>query len=52
MWNRLNIKNILGATAIITGGAIIIINIPNWIWMFAIGGFLVWFGVTLFSTHP
>ncbi|MCR4430117.1 MAG: hypothetical protein NUV45_03755 [Tepidanaerobacteraceae bacterium] len=51
MWRRLDYKKILGLVALISGAAILILSIPSWIWMMALGGFLLWFGWNLFSTN-
>jgi len=47
---HLNIKQILGIGAAITGVAVLIVGLPSWIWMLATGGFLIWFGWMLFTT--
>ncbi|WP_170240244.1 hypothetical protein [Thermosediminibacter litoriperuensis] len=46
---RFNTKKVLGIVATITGAAILITRLPSWIWMMALGGFLIWFGWMLFT---
>lgn len=51
VWRRLDLKKVLGIVAVISGAAILILSIPSWIWMMALGGFLLWFGWTMFTTN-
>jgi len=44
VWGHFNIRKLLGIGAAISGVAVLIMGLPSWIWMFATGGFLIWFG--------
>ncbi|MGB3978620.1 MAG: hypothetical protein WBI02_09595 [Tepidanaerobacteraceae bacterium] len=50
MWKRLNIKQILGIAATITGIAVLIVGLPSWMWFLAAGASLIWCGWMLFTT--
>lgn len=50
-WDRLKTKGLLGIGAAVAGAAILIISLPSWIWMFAMGGFLIWFGLSMLSVY-
>jgi len=43
-----NVKKLLGIAAAISGLAILITALPSWVWMLAVGGFLIWSGLMLF----
>ncbi|WP_422445935.1 hypothetical protein [Thermoanaerobacterium sp. DL9XJH110] len=51
MGGRIDFKKILGIVAAISGAAVLILNLPSWIWMMALGGFLIWFGWLLYTTN-
>ncbi len=50
MWGYCDIKKILGLVAAIAGIVILIVSLPPWLWMLAMGGFLIWFGWILCNT--
>jgi len=46
---RFNIKKVLGIAAAFTGSVVLITHLPSWIWMMAVGGFLIWSGLMLYQ---
>jgi len=48
---RFNVKQLLGIAAAVSGLAVIIMNLPSWVWMLALGGFLIWWGWMLYINN-
>ncbi|WP_188092860.1 hypothetical protein [Caldanaerovirga acetigignens] len=51
MGQRINVKKILGIIAAFTGSVILITRLPYWIWMLAVGVFLIWFGLLMYQQN-
>lgn len=48
---HLNTRKILGIASAVSGLAVLIITLPSWVWMLAMGGFLIWSGWMLFINN-